>query len=498
MIRRVLAAAAVVMAAATGLSLAARPMSFEVAAGADLARVVAELPEGAALSLTGDRYEGPIELDRRVTVDGNGAAIVTPSGTTGLWIGAGGTNVRDLTVLGGDSGIVVREATRVDLSNIVVKGARLHGIEIVDAQAAIEGATVTGLTDELAQGIEVRNSEARGWTRITGAVVEGGMEGIVTHVSRVTIDDSLVTGTTSRGIAVTEMSKGAVRGNQVHGAAGSGFFCGDMSWCEFTENRAEGIAPATNAVSGAGWGLVVSYHATASSRGNSFTGAAGAETAIVSSHISDSSPLARGDGWGTLPGASASIAVALALLGLAAVAARPVAGRLDERTAQEGIFRWVVPALLAGVAIQTFHMGEHVLQVVRVFGLGEPGRGGVVGSVVDNEWVHFAYNALVLAGMGAVVAARRRGWRRYGTTRAADSVFLGAVAVQSWHMVEHVFRVAQHVATGAPVNPGVLGAFTDLVWLHFTINAAVYLGFIAGIVLYLRPERAPRAREVVA
>lgn len=67
--------------------------------------------------------------------------------------------------------------------------------------------------------------------------------------------------------------------------------------------------------------------------------------------------------------------------------------------------------------------------------------------------------------------------------------------------MEHSFRVTQYVVTGHPVNPGVVGHVTDLVWLHFTINVAVYVAFVAAAALYLRRGRTEpnvRAAEVAA
>ena len=65
--------------------------------------------------------------------------------------------------------------------------------------------------------------------------------------------------------------------------------------------------------------------------------------------------------------------------------------------------------------------------------------------------------------------------------------------------MEHSFRVTQYVVTGHPVNPGVVGHVTDLVWLHF--NVTVYVAFVAAAALYLRRGRTEpnvRAAEVAA
>lgn len=146
----------------------------------------------------------------------------------------------------------------------------------------------------MAQGIEVRNSEARGVTTITNTNVSGAMEGIVAHVSRMDVFDSTVNSTTMRGIAVTEMSRGTVSGNQVFGAMGSGFYCGDMSRWEFSNNTAEGVVAGSGGRSTAGWGLMINYHANASSTGDSFSGEAGGIGTLILSHLLDRSPFRNG------------------------------------------------------------------------------------------------------------------------------------------------------------------------------------------------------------
>jgi parallel beta-helix repeat protein len=75
---------------------------------------------------------------------------------------------------------------------------------------------------------------------VKGCEVSGGAEGIVTHSSMVMVEDNRVYGTSLRGITMTEMSMGAVSGNQVSGALGVGIFCGDRSECEIERNVVSG------------------------------------------------------------------------------------------------------------------------------------------------------------------------------------------------------------------------------------------------------------------
>ena len=57
------------------------------------------------------------------------------------------------------------------------------------------------------------------------------------------IRDNDVSGTSLRGIAVTEMSMGEVDENRVRDAVGVAIFCGDYSHCMITDNDVRGTTP---------------------------------------------------------------------------------------------------------------------------------------------------------------------------------------------------------------------------------------------------------------
>jgi hypothetical protein len=159
-------------------------------------------------------------------------------------------------------------------------------------------------------------------------------------------------------------------------------------------------------------------------------------------------------------------------------------GRVD-------IVRWNASRIFAAaLALQLFHQLEHVVQVAQAKFLGIKPAHGILGSLVDLEWVHFVYNnglfILLLVATAALLSDRRIrppvGWLWLGA----------ALAIQTYHVFEHVVKIAQHLTTGADPAPGILGFVIDLVWLHFTINMAVticMIGAFFGLGMYreLRP-----------
>jgi parallel beta-helix repeat protein len=468
----------------------------EIVAGDDLGAALSSAGAGDTVVLGAGEHRGPVTVEREVTVEAEPGAVLVapPSADAALSIAASGTRVTGLSVRGGSTGILVREVQNVELEDVSVTAADLHGIEVVDASARITGAHVDGLVSEMAQGIEVRNSDGRPDTIIESAVIDGGQEGIVTHVSEVEFRDNEVANTTMRGIVVTEMSDGIVTGNRVSSAAGSGFYCGDMSRCAFEGNVAEDVSATTGGTSEAGWGLVVTYHAVASSTRDRLTGDAGDLLTSMHGAMRDRSPLNPSDiSVIALPGLL-SILVAAAAGGLAFIVARPLSRRIPRVKNPAGVG---VAVMAVGLVVQSFHMVEHFLQVYRVKVDHIPSRGGLAGPGVDSEWVHLAYNVTVLAML--VVAVAYAGRRSEG----ARAAVVGATVVQAWHSIEHVAKVIQHVTLGAKVNPGVIGGNFDLVWFHFTINLVVYaLGVLAALLWILAQRRTTtspvRARPLPA
>jgi hypothetical protein len=122
---------------------------------------------------------------------------------------------------------------------------------------------------------------------VTGCVVRGGREGIVSHFANVMIHGNLVSGTSLRAITVTEMSMGMVERNRVRDTLGVGVFCGDHSECDIVDNHVAGTRPDTGSgdLTRAGFGILAHYGAIAHVDGNVVTASPGGIAARVGGEL---------------------------------------------------------------------------------------------------------------------------------------------------------------------------------------------------------------------
>ncbi len=131
------------------------------------------------------------------------------------------------------------------------------------------------------------------------------------------------------------------------------------------------------------------------------------------------------------------------------------------------------------LAFQAFHQMEHTLEVVQKR-LGNERVSPLLGGV-DFEWAHFTGNTLLFLGLVAVVAAYGGqgggAWR--SRSNVAWAVLMGGVIVQGLHVVEHIVRVSQYVATGRlPV--GLATQWVDPIWFHFSVNLVFLVALAVG------------------
>ncbi len=492
--RRLVVGLAVLALPLAGWWMTSRPVVAYVRSDAALAGALRGAPEGATIRLLPGTYEG-FAIRRPLVVEGSPGSLVHGQ----IDVLADGVQVRDLRVMGADSGISVRDVTGVVLDRVTVTGAVMQGIEVVDGNAVISDCSVSSPGDPMAQGIEVRNAAGLGRTVVRGCSISGGQEGLVSHVSRAEFVGNTVTGTTLRAISVTEMSEGLVQGNRIDGVVGIGLYCGDMSHCEFDGNTVTRVSRDPNGVrSRAGFGAVAWYYSTMRLSDNRFDVAAPEPAAtFMGSITTDRFPLALWPpGWrGAIPGLGVT-AIALAGVALVRLALEPFVRRRRRKVGRPIAERalWV---LAIGFLIQSFHMLEHVVQAIQVYVLQSQQRSGLLGSVFDNEWVHFVFNWAVIVFLGwAFVTV----WRSAPTSdrlgRAAAWLG-GALVIQSWHVLEHSVRIVQHLSLGLSPAPGILGRRFDLVWLHFGLNVAVYGGLVIGTALVVRPYAAALLRARV-
>ena len=243
-----LAAAAAVAATAAcvgGVAWALKPPTVRLAAGI---------------------HQGPLVLDRPQKLVGEPGAVVRG----GIVVTADHVAVRDVAVEGGENGITVDGAEDVELDGVSVTGAELDGIHVRRSEVTIRDCRVDAGARSYFQGIDISFSNDFDPSLVERCTVNGGYEGIVTHFSRVRVRANRVSGTTLRGIAMTEMSMGRVDENEVERALGVGIFCGDYSHCEIDGNFISDTRPdhASGDRTRLGYGIVAYFGAQAELAGN--------------------------------------------------------------------------------------------------------------------------------------------------------------------------------------------------------------------------------------
>jgi hypothetical protein len=108
---------------------------------------------------------------------------------------------------------------------------------------------------------------------------------------------------------------------------------------------------------------------------------------------------------------------------------------------------WI--ALLGFLALsQTAHLLEHVAQMfqIHVQHLTGASAQGIVGQL-NIEWVHFIWNAFVLAALVVLLPHFR-----------ANPWLISVTPLAAWHFVEHSVMIATYIRTGVPGTPGLLSS----------------------------------------
>ena len=207
-----------------------------------------ELPAGT--------HDGPLVLDYPQRLVGEDGAVVRG----GIVIRSDDVSVRNVTVVGGDHGIDVDLADDVVLDDVRVIGSTMDGIHVRRSHVTIRDCEVASLVSDYGQGIDISFSFDRDPSLVERCRVDGAWEGIVSHSTRLRLVHNTVRATTSRGIAVTEMSMGTVERNTVQAARGVGIFCGDYSRCTIERNAVSGTRPDQTTHDGMRDGYAIQSH----------------------------------------------------------------------------------------------------------------------------------------------------------------------------------------------------------------------------------------------
>ena len=149
-------------------------------------------------------------------------------------------------------------------------------------------------------------------------------------------------------------------------------------------------------------------------------------------------------------------------------------------------------AFLALLAVQGFHLVEHITQVIQRYFLAIPNGSGILGSVADIEPVHFIYNAGYLGLLAAtyfMLGLGRNGAHEVG--RPAFALLTFTLAFQAFHVLEHVFKMIQYYQFGFQngtggifgIGQGGLAPLFPIPLLHLGYNAVGYLPAVLAFAL---------------
>ena len=153
---------------------------------------------------------------------------------------------------------------------------------------------------------------------------------------------------------------------------------------------------------------------------------------------------------------------------------------MSQRSINDHSFLWPFVILTVAVAVQSFHMLEHIAQLIQKFVLHFPVAHGILGASLDFEPVHFTYNTIYLALVVIVWLIFRNTPLR--NMKLIYGLITFVLLFQSWHFVEHAVKLDQHLVNGCILCPGILGYYFDPILLHFGYNTIV---FVPMIVIFL-------------
>ena len=142
---------------------------------------------------------------------------------------------------------------------------------------------------------------------------------------------------------------------------------------------------------------------------------------------------------------------------------------------------------------QTGHVVEHLAQMTQIHVLGIPGphAHGIFGAL-DIEWVHFIWNSWVILALALLVYRFR-----------ANPWLWAALAIATWHQVEHSYIMWVYLTTGKEATPGLLalggllggGLPVTRADLHFFYNLLETLPIYAAFIYQYRRILQNRALQ---
>jgi Right handed beta helix region len=214
-------------------------------------------------------HVGPMVITRREVLVGAPGAVVRG----GIVVRANGVTIKNVSVVGGENGIIVEGVHGTVLDGVSVSGAKLDGIHVRNASIRIHNCSIDMLDSPYGQGIDISFTMGYGTSMIDGCNIVGGRQGISTHFSMSEIMNNHISRTAVDGISMTEMSMGMISHNEVRSALGIGIYCNDRSMCMIERNTV--VDTKSDSAGGdnsrAGFGVLASFQSEADLRGNELT-----------------------------------------------------------------------------------------------------------------------------------------------------------------------------------------------------------------------------------
>jgi hypothetical protein len=141
----------------------------------------------------------------------------------------------------------------------------------------------------------------------------------------------------------------------------------------------------------------------------------------------------------------------------------------------------------AGVMlVQGVHVIEHIIQLIQVFILDVPEDDalGLLGYVYQfkgtEEFLHLGFNASYLLALFLLIVPLKRRTPDPVPVWAMATFAVGAVGLESWHMVEHIVIITHVLQNNGCPCPGIVDAATGIpdTVLHFFYNAITYAAVV--------------------
>jgi nitrous oxidase accessory protein NosD len=210
-----------------------------VVALATAAGSVAWATQPPTVHLAAGIHQGPIVIDHSEKLIGERGTVVRG----GIVVTSSDVTISNIAVTGGEIGIKVDGAENVKIEHVRISGTTLDGIQARRAAVKIRDCLIHSPGGEYSTGIDISFAFDLDPSSVEGCTILGGREGIVTHFSNVHVHDNYVSGTTLRGLGLTEMSMVMAEGNEIENALGVGIYCGDYSECMIEDNVVGGTRP---------------------------------------------------------------------------------------------------------------------------------------------------------------------------------------------------------------------------------------------------------------